>query len=305
MEFGKLDDISAIDFRLPPEPPENGLFFQNLTEKAASPRIFLGATGWAMKEWVGKFYPERARPNEFLRHYGMQFNTIEANTTHYRIPDAATIFHWKNETPDDFRFCPKMPQCISHRPDLGLNGPDLPFFCDSLSRLEEKLGCVFMQLPPHFGPHDLPVLELFLKKWPPALPLAVEIRHKDFFRKNGSEKFFQLLENQRIATCMTDVAGRRDVLHLRLTAPFVVIRFISNGLHPTDFERAEDWADRLADWFSKGLREAWFFAHAPDNLLSPEMAMILEEKFRQTMPEIQMRGPRLLKKEVVQGNLFD
>lgn len=304
MEFGKLDDISGIDFRLPPDPPENARFFKNLPEKLAAPHLFLGATGWAMKEWVGNFYPERARPADFLRHYGLQFNTIEANTTHYRIPDAATILYWKNETPADFRFCPKVPQSISHRPDLGLNGPDLPLFCEALFRLEEKVGIVFIQLPPYFGPRDLPKLELFLKKWPTQLPLAVEVRQEDFFKGNDGEKLFQLLENQQVATCMTDVAGRRDVLHLRLTAPSVVIRFISNGGHPTDFERADEWAARLANWFENGLREAWFFAHAPDNLRSPELAMMLDEKFRRAMPEIPMRGPFLLKKEAVQGSLF-
>ena len=303
MEFGKLENTAGVDIRLPPDPPENAIFLKNLPPRTEPPRLFLGATGWAMKEWVGSIYPEKARSSDFLKHYSLQFNTIELNTTHYRIPEKATVLSWKNAVPTDFRFCPKVPQVISHSRDLGFGSGELRAFCEAILHFEETMGCIFLQLPPHFSLADLPILERFLENWPSAIPLAVEVRHESFFQKKEAVHFFQLLENQRVAPCLSDVAGRRDVLHLRLTSERILIRFMSSGENSTtDLERADDWAARLADWFAAGLREVFFFAHTPDNVRAPEMAMILEEKFRAAVPDLEIRGPRFLQRS--QGSLF-
>jgi uncharacterized protein YecE (DUF72 family) len=304
MEFGKLESIENVDFKIPPDAEATDLLLKNKAKRIGNPKIYLGATGWAMKEWVGKFYPENAKPSDFLAEYARQFNTIEANTTHYRVPDAATILNWRAVTPPDFRFCPKMPQSISHTPNLGQNIADLPNFVKSMQLLGDRLGMIFMQMPPHFSPADLPRLEFFLKNWPTDLPLAVEVRHPSFFEKKNGTPFFQLIENQRVTLCLSDVAGRRDVLLPRLTTTTAMIRFISNGGHPSDFERAEDWANRLADWFLKGLNNVYFFAHAPDNLLSPEISMILAEKMREKIPNVEIRAPKPILKSAVQGSLF-
>jgi uncharacterized protein YecE (DUF72 family) len=304
MEFGKLESIENVDFNIPPDSAENERIFAKMPPREGNPKIFLGATGWAMREWVGKFYSEKAKPAEYLSEYGQQWNTIEGNTTHYRVPDTATIANWRAATPPDFRFCPKMPQTISHAADLGQNTPDLPNFIASMRLLRDRLGMIFMQMPPHFSPSDLPRLEFFLKNWPTDLPLAVEVRHPLFFEKKEASNFFQLIENQRVTLCLSDVAGRRDVLFPRLTTSSAMIRFISNGGHPSDLTRAEAWANRLADWFLKGLHEVYFFAHAPDNVLSPEISMILAEKMREKIPNVEIRAPKPILKSTVQGSFF-
>ena len=85
MKFGKLQDISKVDFTLPPDAGENELFFDRLP-KSENVTIYIGCTGWSMKEWVGRVYPKGTKTKDYLQHYGKQFNTIELNTTHYRIP---------------------------------------------------------------------------------------------------------------------------------------------------------------------------------------------------------------------------
>ncbi len=79
-----------------------------------------------------------------------------------------------------------------------------------------------------------------------------------------AETFFQLLEDHNISSVITDVAGRRDVCHMRLTNEKVLIRFVGNDLEPSDYTRINDWAERLKKWFDAGLHEAYIFTHEPD-----------------------------------------
>lgn len=300
MDFGKLPYIDKVVFDLPDDPPENTRLLGQLPEWP-QPFLYLGPTGYNMKPWVGKWYPFGAKDSSFLRHYGQQFNTIEHNTTHYRIPDMATVERWRDETPDDFKFCPKIPQSISHARDLGLSTPETELFCDAISLLQDKMGSCFMQLPPHFSPRELPVLERFLERFPKEVPLAVEVRHPEFFNGSGGA-FFDMLEAYAVATVITDVAGRRDVCHMRLTTPTVLIRFVGNDLHPSDYTRVQDWAMRLKQWFDAGLRSAYFFTHEPDNLQAPELAAFCVETFRAAIPYIATRGPKPVPGQ--QGSLF-
>jgi uncharacterized protein YecE (DUF72 family) len=302
MDFGKLLSVDNVDFSLPPEPPQNAAVLAALPA-TAKPTIYIGATGYNMKPWVGQWYPPGAKDKDFLRHYGAQFNTIEHNTTHYRIPDAATVARWREETPADFRFCPKIPQTISHARDLGLNGREIPLFCEAIAGLEEKLGCCFLQVPPHFSVRDLNLLARFLENFPSEIPLAVEVRHESFFQKTtAAEDYFQLLQSLNIATVITDVAGRRDVCHLRLTNRHVLVRFVGNGLHPTDYQRIETWSERLKNWLDADLHAVYFFTHEPDNLLAPELAVFCEETFSKKMPGVTLRGPKKVSGQ--QGSLF-
>ena len=303
MDFGKLTDLSGVNFRLPPDPPQNAALLSALPKTVLPPTIYLGATGYNMKPWVGVWYPAGAKDRDHLRYYAAQFNTIEHKTTHYRIPDATTVARWRDETPADFRFCPKIPQTISHARDLGLSGGQIGLFCDAMAGLEEKLGCCFLQVPPYFSTRDMVVLERFLERFPKEIPLAVEVRHESFFEPGpAAENFFQLLQNQKIATVVTDVAGRRDVCHLRLTSGQVLVRFVGNQLHTTDYTRIQDWATRLSAWCAAGLREIYFFAHEPDNLLAPDLAAFCVKAFSEKIPEASLRGPK--KTGGIQGSLF-
>ena len=238
MKFGKLTDIENVDFRLPPDPAFNERFFEALPSNPAPLQFFTGCTGWSMKEWVGSVYPANARSKDFLCHYARQFNTIELNTTHYRIPTPETIQKWREESAEDFKFCPEVPQTISHSRDLGLSDGQIALFCQSIAGLEEKLGCCFIQLPPYFDYRRLPLLESFLQRFSADIPLAVEARHESWFdNPQPLEDWLSCLHRNGRHTVLTDVAGRRDVLHMGLASDTVLIRFVGNDLHPTDYER--------------------------------------------------------------------
>jgi uncharacterized protein YecE (DUF72 family) len=303
MDFGKLPSVDHVDFTLPPEPPFNQAVLAKAASLPGDQTIYIGATGYNMRPWVGKWYPAGTKDKDYLRHYGAQFNTIEHNTTHYRIPDEATVARWYQDTPADFRFCPKIPQTISHAKDLGLNAGQIELFCTQIAGLKEKLGPCFMQLPPYFSPRELPVLMRFLEIFPQNIPLAVEVRHEAFFKDDAAaDDYFQLLQEEHIATVITDVSGRRDVCHMRLTHDNVLIRFVGNTLHPSDYTRISDWSLRLRQWFEQGLKAVYFFTHEPDNLLAPDLAAHCAATFQQSIPHVAVRGPRPV--GGTQGTLF-
>ena len=302
MDFGKLPSVDKVVFKLPLEPAQNAAMLHQLAP-GTQPCIYIGPTGYNMKPWVGKWYPAGTKEPGFLRQYGLQFNTIEHNTTHYRIPDMATVERWRDETPVDFKFCPKIPQSISHARDLGLSNRETRVFCEAIALLEDKLGWCFLQLPPGFSPREMPVLQLFLERFPKEIPLAVELRHPLFFQEGlHADNYFQLLQTHNKAAIITDVAGRRDVCHMRLTASAVLIRFVGNGLHPSDYSRVQEWSQRMKKWFEAGLHSAYFFTHEPDNLLAPELAEYCASIFSVDMPNVLLRGPKQVPGQ--QGLLF-
>jgi uncharacterized protein YecE (DUF72 family) len=183
------------------------------------------------------------------------------------------VRRWRDATPETFRFCPKIPQEISHRLLLrGAGRPTEAFFA-AVGGLGERLGCTFLQLPPHFSPIDLPVLAAWLKAIPRGYAVSVEFRHPAFFA-NGrlSAPAFDTLANAGAGAVVTDVAGRRDVLHSSLPSPDLFLRLILNDLHPSDFARSADWSTRIAAWREAGLRTAYLFVHQPDDKATPEFA---------------------------------
>ena len=258
-----------------------------------------------MKEWVGTIYPKNAKPKDFLAHYARQFNTIELNSTHYGIPNELTIRKWHGQVSEDFRFCPKVLQRISHSRELSPDGPvnQIKQFCEAMMGFKVKLGPCFIQLPPYFSVDRLPVLAEFIQRWNDysympqigqPIPLAVEVRHESWFEDpEHLESLAQVLEFHHISTVITDVAGRRDVCHARLTTNDAVIRFVGNGLHRTDYTRIDAWAERLNRWFNIGLKNAYFFTHEPDNILAPELAVYLAQKAT-AINGVKTRGPKLL-----------
>lgn len=283
MKFGKIENISAVDFTMPKDPLRTSQLLAALPTREGLPLVYSGCTGWAMKEWVGSYYPKGTKSSDFLLEYAKQFNTIELNSTHYSIPGEALIKKWVAQSPEHFKFSPKIPQVISHSRDLGLSSHYIEVFCEAVLGLGSRLGVSFMQLPPNFEPKHLKILELFLQRFPTkSVALAIEIRHEAWF-ENAQEmnNLNELLQHYAVGTVMSDVAGRRDALHLELTTNSAMIRFVGNDLHESDYLRIDAWIERLKTWFDAGLHSVYFFQHQPENLLAPDMAVYFNKKMNE------------------------
>ncbi len=289
MKFGKVDNVEGIDFTLPPDDPANADLLATITSHSS---FYIGATGWSMRDWKGVIYPGNAKTNQYLHFYSRQFNSIEMNTTHYRLPKTALIEKWKTAVPDDFKFCPKVWKNISHRKEMGTTDSSIRDFAYYISLLEENLGPCFLQLPPYFDFSRLELLETVLKKFPESFQLAIEARHESFYTEENKKRFSELLRRHHCIWLITDVAGRRDILHSTLTTPDIMIRWVGNGLHSTDYSRINEWKNRIAHWKSMGLQDVYFFPHQPDNLLTPEISKHILEQMK-SLNFHSIRGPKL------------
>jgi uncharacterized protein YecE (DUF72 family) len=271
MQFGRVPSVDAIDFTFPENHPGTDKVLGG--SKSERPEVYVGAPVWSDPGFPGKLYPAGAKEKEFVRHYGKQFNCIELNTTHYSVPEPSVVRRWVDAVPDHFRFCPKIHQSISHSVKLDECATELQAFHERISEFGSKLGPCFMQLPPTFGTPQLKRLMRFLDQ-SVVRDLAVELRHESWFTDAASlSTLCNYLYKNNLSLVMTDVAGRRDVLHQRLTTTTAFVRFVANNLHPSDFRRMDDWVARISHWIDHGLQRLFFFIHTPDKSFTPELAM--------------------------------
>ncbi|MFK7920416.1 MAG: DUF72 domain-containing protein [Bacteroidia bacterium] len=283
MKFGKLTDpdaISQIDFSVPPD--DDHLKEVLGGTPATQFNAYVGCPMWGNKAWVGKLYPKGTPQNQYLEHYSRSFNTIELNTTHYRVPKPEIVERWNTMAAPNFKFAPKIPQSISHYRKLKNAEEETQRFVETISLFEERLGCSFVQLHPSFGPELMDNLESYLIAFPTHIPLAIEFRHAGWFSQQQLiPEARAILEAHGVAPVITDVAGRRDVCQVSLTNKTAMIRFVGNALHETDYSRTDAWIERIAQWVAQGLEELYFFVHEPDDTYAPEMGEYVIKKLNE------------------------
>jgi len=277
MDFGRVENIETVDFTLPPDHADTAaILAAGKSKRKDEPKVYVGCAKWGRKEWVGKIYPEKTAEKDYLKHYAKNYNCIELNAVHYRIPPESWVSKWKSLADKSFKFCPKIYQGISHIQRLKNTDRLNEIFLGSMDGFGENLGTIFLQLPPNFGPKNFPDVERYIRSFPKNYSLAVEFRHPEWFKpSNVVEETFHLLKEEGVASVITDAAGRRDVLHQRLTSPLAFIRFVGNSLHPTDYSRVDDWIQRCKLWLDDGLHTLYFFMHHHDERYSPELSTYL------------------------------
>ena len=68
--------------------------------------IRIGCSGWNYKSWKDEFY-EGKPARQWLQHYAQHFDTVEVNTTFYRLPLRSSVERWVAETSPGFLFAIK------------------------------------------------------------------------------------------------------------------------------------------------------------------------------------------------------
>ena len=271
MDFGKVtsEDLENVDFSLPQDAPGTTAFLKK--QKGNTSKVFVGCAKWGRKDWIGKIYPEGTKEKDFLSHYSKHFNCIELNATFYRIPTVEQITGWKEKVGKDFQFSPKFTDKISHIKRLKDADEYTAMFLEGIMAFKENLGPVFLQLPPNFPPKNFEVMRDFLKALPKDISVFVELRSPKWFLPDEFDRVFDMLEENNIGSVITDASGRRDCVHMRLTTSTAFIRFVGNGLHPTDYTRIDDWVSRIQSWMKNGIDKVYFFMHQHEELHSPEL----------------------------------
>ncbi len=262
--------------------------------------IAIGLAIWGYKGWLGELFPDDARARDFLSLYGQRFSCVEGNTTFYATPTIATVQRWAAQVPREFKFCPKLPQSVTHN---GLLLPQLRSslaFLDLMQHWGDRLGPLFLQLPPRYSPQQFDDLNQFLQGWTAAtdIPLAVEVRHIDWFRSPHQQRLTAVLEDLQVGRVILDTRpiypaprvgapieaepSRKSLVpngekkpnlpvQPTLTSHFSLVRFISHPERDANLIYWQEWVDRLRQWLDQGI-EIYFFMHCPIEEHSPANA---------------------------------
>lgn len=247
----------------------------------------VGCAVWAYDGWADNFFPPKLPKDERLNAYSRRLTTVECNSTFYAVPTLATVKHWAEQIPDDFRFSPKFPRAITHTAQLKNVNAQTASFIGVMRLLGTHLGPLMLQLPPSFGPSRLPLLREYLENLPKDIQVAVEVRHLDWFNEDNGKKLDEALLATGASRVVFDVRPahtsespdadpakerKPDVpLIPEATQPFVIVRYIGSPVDSENEPYLKEWVPRITKWL-KQKREIYFFAHCPVEDHSPFIA---------------------------------
>ncbi len=269
MKFGRVEHPEIIDFTLPQDHVDTKAVLSNY-KNDNTPEVYVGCAKWNRQDLKG-FYPRGTKDE--LVYYASQFNSIELNATFYRFFPPEQFEKWYDKTPANFKFFPKLNQEISHWKRLNEVKQSVENYLYAASNLKEKLGTIFLQMHSNFAPKDIDRVIDFVEFWPREIPLAVEFRHTNWYNEATiAEELYHVLEENNIANVLVDTAGRRDLMHMRLTNNEAFIRYVGAN-HESDYKRLDDWVIRLKEWVSLGLEKVHFFVHQNLEVASPLLSV--------------------------------
>jgi uncharacterized protein YecE (DUF72 family) len=211
--------------------------------------VRVGLSGWNYAHWRGGvFYPPRLPASRWLEFYAERFETVEVNSTFYRLPRREAVARWVEQTPDRFLFAVKASRYLTHIKRLQDLGPGLEKYLERIEPLLEspKLGPVLWQLPPTFR-RDEDRLAEALARLPRGLRHCFEFRHPSWF----AEETYALLREHGVALAIGDRPQVNSFQTCELTADWTYVRFHAGTRgRRGNYSEAElaEWAGRLYAW---------------------------------------------------------
>jgi uncharacterized protein YecE (DUF72 family) len=207
-------------------------------------------------------FPDEHRNSSRLTYYSTFFNSIEINSTFYKLPQERTIARWVQEVPADFKFTFKLSQTITHEKELVFKEEDIALFFRVISPAAAKNGCLLIQFPPGLGKVNMMQLDSLLRciaqadpgrTWQPA----VEFRNKSWY----VEEVYELLASYRAALVIQDMPKSAGPL-LTYLSDFVYLRFHGpSGNYRGSYADhvLAEYAGYVKEWIGEGKKVFTYF----------------------------------------------
>ncbi len=211
--------------------------------------VRIGLSGWNYAHWRnGVFYPPRLPASRWLRFYAERFDTVEVNSTFYRLPRRDAVARWVEESPDGFLFSLKASRYLTHVKRLRDLDPGLGLFLERIEPLlaSPKLGPLLWQLPPTFR-RDHDRLAGALALLPSELRHCIEFRDPSWF----VEETYALLREHRVALAIGERPQVNSFQAHELTTDWTYVRFHggTRGRRGNySISELREWAVRLRGW---------------------------------------------------------
>lgn len=218
--------------------------------------VRIGTSGFSYPHWKGVFYPPKLKPSGWLDYYQERFDTLELNSTFYRLPQPETLLKWRGAVKSGFLFAMKASRWITHIKRLKDVQESIETFFERAVLLGEKLGPVLYQLPPSFE-RDTERFEAFLSMLPDGFVHAFEFRHPSWF----DERVRRLLKARKASFCVCDGPLSQSFPQW-ITSEEIYIRFhgpaeVYRGEYP--IEQLALWAEKIKGFKAQGLSVFAFF----------------------------------------------
>jgi uncharacterized protein YecE (DUF72 family) len=214
--------------------------------------VRIGCSGWVYKSWGQTFYPPGTPGSRWLAHYASVFDTVELNSTFYRLARPGAAARWVEQTPPDFVFAAKASRYLTHMKRLTDLERGVERYYASIAPLVEsgKLGPVIWQLPGNFQRDDARLAAALERvsslTWPHPPRHGFEFRHPSWFVPEVEE----LLRAHGVALVIGDRPERPFQTHW-ITADWTLVRF-HHGWRGRrgNYSEAElrVWAERIRAW---------------------------------------------------------
>ena len=215
--------------------------------------IYTGTSGLVVPI-AQKDYPPDFIGKSRMVYYASLFNSIEINSSFYKLPMASTVKKWSESVPEDFRFTFKLSKIITHVKHFLFNPQDVEAFMKVISNAGTKKGCVLIQFPPGLQNHVHKLEELLAViknndthgEW----KVAIEFRHNTWY----TEDVYRLLEKFNVCLVAHDTPGssppadeyESEIAYLRFHGPGGRYR----GSYEDDF--LYEYAGYINDWNQQG-----------------------------------------------------
>jgi uncharacterized protein YecE (DUF72 family) len=207
-------------------------------------KIHIGTSGWHYKHWKGTFYPPDIKDSNQFEAYQRYFDTVELNNSFYMLPAAETFENWRKSSSDNFIFAVKASRFFTHMKKLIVERESIRKFFTNASRLEEKLGPVLFQLPPHWKV-NVERLREFIKALPSGYRYTFEFREHSWY----TDQVYEVLLQNNCAFCIYEL--QYHLSPIIDTADFVYVRLHGPGnKYQGSYNNAtlRTWAERSIEW---------------------------------------------------------
>jgi uncharacterized protein YecE (DUF72 family) len=213
-------------------------------------RAYVGCSGWNYKDWRDSFYPPKLPARRWLECYAEHFDTVEVNTTFYRLIQRDAVVHWVAQAPQSFVFAVKASRYLTHIKRLVEIGEGTERFYERIEPLIEaqRLGPVLWQLPANFRRDDERLANA-LERLPPGRH-AFEFRDRSWFTAD----VYALLRAYDVALVLGDHPERPfQVYDSTASWRYVRLHYGSSGRRGNySLRELEAWAQRLHGWRAEG-----------------------------------------------------
>ncbi|ETZ23026.1 DUF72 domain-containing protein [Pedobacter sp. V48] len=223
---------------------------------------YSGTSGLLLPVPNKQFYPEAFKAKSRLCYYGSLFNSIEINSSFYRVPLGSTVARWAGETPEDFRFTFKLSKEITHRKGFVFEPDAVRLFIERIAAIGNKKGCLLVQFPASIRTaqtRQVAALFACIRSCDPDLEwkVSVEFRHQSWYQQGVQS----LLDDYQVGWVLHDKLNAGGYM-LESALDFVYVRFHGphgdyRGSYTDDF--LQEYASYIRNWIANGKHVFTYF----------------------------------------------